>query len=225
MARHLSMPRVVVPPVPGLFSSFGLLCSDVEHHFTRTYLHDVRRAHRGELRALFDRMEGEARAQLASEGFAGDAVRIVRSADLRYPGQTYELTVPLDPFAPEPAWADAVAEAFAAEHARTYGHRAAPGVPVEFVGLRVVGRAVPQDPRVPHRVRVRPGDGGAPLGPRRAYFGRALGWRTAAVLRRGDLERPRAGPCIIEEYDATCLVPPGARAALDALGSITIDLT
>jgi len=44
------------------------------------------------------------------------------------------------------------------------------------------------------------------------------------VLRRSALETPRAGPCIIEEYDATCVVPPGASAALDALGNIVIDL-
>jgi len=168
-------------------------------------------------------MASDARALLAAEGFSGDAVRIGAWADLRYPGQTFELTVPLDPDRPGPGWAEGLAEAFAVEHERTYGHRADPGAPVEFASLRVVARGLPRHPRVPERVRVRRDDG-APPAARRAYFGRAHGWRETAVLRRSALETPSAGPCIIEEYDATCVVPPGASAALDALGNIVIDL-
>jgi N-methylhydantoinase A len=59
---------------------------------------------------------------------------------------------------------------------------------------------------------------------RSAYFGPELGWLDTPVLRRGALAQAQAGPCIVEEYDATCLVPPGARAALDGFGNIIIDL-
>jgi N-methylhydantoinase A len=67
----------------------------------------------------------------------------------------------------------------------------------------------------------------APLGPqapRRAYFGKAMGWLETPVLARADLAAPRRGPCIIEEYDATCLILPGATGALDGFGNILIDL-
>src|SRR2546428_7842668 len=75
MARQLEMRRIVVPPAPGLFSSFGLLFPDVEHHYVRTWR---RRARAGDTSALGDvlaRMESEARAQLVAEGLAGDAGR------------------------------------------------------------------------------------------------------------------------------------------------------
>jgi N-methylhydantoinase A len=65
----------------------------------------------------------------------------------------------------------------------------------------------------------------APTQPSRpAYFGRALGWRETAVIARAALATPRPGPAIIEEYDCTCLVPPGATASLDGFGNIIIDI-
>ncbi len=56
------------------------------------------------------------------------------------------------------------------------------------------------------------------------YFGPVLGWRETAIIDRPDLATPREGPCIVEEYDATCVVPPGARASLDRYGNIAIEL-
>jgi len=64
----------------------------------------------------------------------------------------------------------------------------------------------------------------APPPPRPAYFGPETGWMETPVLRRSDISGPRAGPLIVEEYDATCVVPPGAVAHLDAGGNIVIDL-
>jgi N-methylhydantoinase A len=60
--------------------------------------------------------------------------------------------------------------------------------------------------------------------PRRAYFGAAYGWIDTPILKRSDLATPRPGPVIIEEYDATCVIPPGASAALDPAGNILIQL-
>jgi N-methylhydantoinase A len=59
---------------------------------------------------------------------------------------------------------------------------------------------------------------------RRVYFGPSDGWRTTPILSRADLVSPREGPAVIEEYDATCVVPPGARVGLDASGNIVMDL-
>ena len=224
MAQMLSMKRVVVPLVPGLFSSFGLLCSDVEHHYTRTYMRSTQQLDFMELNTLLYSMEHEAYAQLAVDGFPAEAVRIQRWADLRYPGQTFELTVPVDAGELGLRSMAELAEAFAGQHERTYGHRAGPGEPVEFVNLRIVAQGIPNRPRLPQQIRVRRDDGDAPLSPRGVYFGRERGWRETAVLRRLDLRTPRQGPCIIEEYDATCIVPPDANAVLDRFGNIIIDL-
>jgi N-methylhydantoinase A len=223
MAAQLEMHRVVVPPAPGLFSSFGLLYSDVGHHYVRTWRGATRRLDLAALNEAWQRMEAEALAQLAREGFTGRAVRLRRSADLRYAGQSFELTVPVEP---GPLGTEAVAgleRAFGAEHERTYGHRAGPDEPVELVTLRVVAQGVPDRPRVPDRVAA-DRRGGPAAGERRAYFGPDSGWLAARILARGDLARPVAGPAVVEEYDATCLVPPGGRASLDEWGNIVIEL-
>ena len=223
ISSQLEMRRIVVPPAPGLFSSFGLLYADVEHHYVRTWRKLVREADPAGLGELLHRMEAGARAQLAGEGFPDDHVRLRRSADCRYQGQSFELTVPMADGPIDPATLAALAEAFGQEHERTYGHRAGAEEPVEIVSLRVIAQGVSDRPRVPETIRIdRPGGGDRPT--RRVYFGPGLGWRETPILDRPALAAPRVGPCIIEEYDATCVVPPGARATLDGNGNIAIEL-
>jgi N-methylhydantoinase A len=226
MARALEMTRVVIPPAPGLFSAFGLLYAEVEHHYVRTWRRRAQGLDPAELDGAFARLEDEARAQLAAEGFTGAAVRIDRSADCRYQGQSFELTVPVTEHV-------TIEETFGREHERTYGHRAGAEEPVEIVSLRVVGRGLSDRPRVPGRAQIdrdaRPG-GPGPRTPaaerlvRRVYFGPEAGWLATPILARADLATPREGPAVIEEYDATCVIPPGARAALDGWGNIVMDL-
>jgi N-methylhydantoinase A len=115
-------------------------------------------------------------------------------------------------------------EAFGQEHERTYGHRAGPEEPVELVSMQVVGLGLREGSGVPERVRPSRAEP-APPPPRPAYFGPERGWIETPVLRRSDLAGGRMGPLIVEEYDATCVVPPGASAKLDAGGNIVIDLT
>ena len=260
MARQLEMRRIVVPPAPGLFSSFGLLFADVEHHYVRTWRRRARSVEPSALADVLARMEAEARTQLAAEGFTGAAVRIRRSADCRYEGQSFELTVPVAGGPVEPSTLAGLDEAFGREHERTYGHRAGPDEPVEIVSLRVVGQGIPDRPRVPDVLRVDRSGPGSAGGSRRVYFGPDLGWRETPIIDRGDLVSRSApgspgqlrasgpgeseggvapfarragghvgaphgiGPCIVEEYDATCVVPPGARATLDEHGNIVIEL-
>jgi N-methylhydantoinase A len=219
MARALEIARVIVPPAPGLFSAFGLLYSEVEHHYVRTWRRRTRGLDPAALAGALERMEAEARAQLAAEGFSGAATRLARSADCRYAGQSFELAVPVPAGPLDAAAVAAVEEAFGREHERTYGHRAGADEPVEIVTLRVVGQGIADRPRVPGSVVIGRG-GGAPGTPRRVYFGREAGWLETPILARADLAIPRSGPAIVEEYDATCVIPPGARAALDAWGNI-----
>jgi len=225
MARALEMRRILIPPAPGLFSSFGLLYSDVEHHYVRTWRRPVRQVDAAELNQVWGRMEAEVLAQLKAEGFTGAAVRVRRSADCRYQGQSFELTIPLGAGPLDAAGLAALDEAFGREHERVYGHRAGPEEPVEIVNLRVVGQGIPAEPRVPAGVRL---DRGVAVGPatrRRVYFGPEEGWRETPILGRGDLAAPRVGPCIVEEYDATCVVPPGVKASLDGHGNIALEVS
>jgi len=214
MARALEMTRVVIPPSPGLFSAFGLLYSEVEHHYVRTWRRRTRGLDPAELGDAYARLEDEARAQLAAEGFSGAGVSIERSADCRYQGQSFELTVPMTSSLP-------IEEAFGREHERTYGHRAGPDEPVEIVSLRVVGKGLGERTRV---IAHPPAPAAHAPTVRRVYFGPQAGWLTTPILSRADLATPREGPAVIEEYDATCVVPPGARVQLDASGNIVMEV-
>jgi N-methylhydantoinase A len=224
MAESLHMTRVVVPPSPGLFSSFGLLYADVEYHYSRTFRRVLRQVDLRELDQAWDQLVAEARAQLAADGFDAAHMRIRRAANLHYQGQTFELTVPLTDGPLDTAALSALAEAFGQEHERTYGHRAGPEEPVEIVNMQVVGQGIPEHPRVPDHLHRLTTDAAHQHVSRRAYFGPRRGWLDTPVLRRVDLAVPCHGPCIIEEYDATCVIPPGARAQLDTYGNIMIDV-
>jgi N-methylhydantoinase A len=76
---------------------------------------------------------------------------------------------------------------------------------------------------VPERVQIGRGAAGG-AATRRVYFGRATGWLDTPILARADLATARSGPAIVEEYDATCVIPPGARAALDEWGNIAMTI-
>jgi N-methylhydantoinase A len=218
IAVELGIGRVIVPPMPGLFSAFGLLLADTEHHASRSL-----RMHQSDaalLQATLDELQQEAASQLMAEGFPTERQQIALSARARYVGQSSEIAVKLNS-------ADAVAilaelpEAFATEHERTYGFRAPPEEPVELMGIALVARGVPERPRLP--ARIPPAAMSVPSS-RRAWFA-STGWTEVPVTDRAGLAgETRAGPLIVQEYDATCLVPPGATATLDDFGNIRIAL-
>ena len=221
MASALGISRVLVPPSPGLFSSFGLLYANIEHHYSRTLRRVLRDADPAEIESAWVELETQATGQLRAERFDPERVHCRRSANLHYKGQIYELAVPA-PAGPVDARAlDALAEAFGAEHERTYGHRAGPEEPVELVNIQVVGYATSDQRRIPDRIDFQDGPDLAHSS-RSAYFGPETGWLETPVLPRAALEIARDGPCVIEEYDATCVVPPGATASLDEHGNIEI---
>jgi N-methylhydantoinase A len=225
MAEALMIRRVLIPPSAGVFSSYGLLYSEVAYHFTKTRKTLLSEIDATELGAILDDLEREARMRLAEDGFAPDRIELGRSAALHYQGQSFELEVPVPAGAIDKAVIAAIEEAYGVEHEKTYGHRAGADEPVELVTLKVVGRGIPDVPRAALAANAELPQGVVIAEPvRRAYFGPVHGWRDANVLNRADLAEPRMGPCIIEEYDSTCIVPPGARASLDRFGNIAIDM-
>ncbi len=222
MAQALGIAQVVVPPAPGLFSAFGLLSADVEHHLSRTFRALLREMDKAALNAAWAALAAEARRRLEADGFGEESVRIEREASLHYRGQTWELSVPAPDGPLDEAALAALDEAFGAEHERTYGHRAGPEEPVELVSIRVLGRGLRR--RVEPRIALPEASAAAAAPTRRAWFGPGTGWRDVPVLERTALREARAGPFIVEEYDATCVVPPGAHATLDAAGFIVMEL-
>ncbi len=224
MAAALGMKRIIVPPSPGLFSAFGLLYADLEHHYSRTLRRLTRDSDAHEIASAWGELEEQARDQLRRDGIADAHARIRRSAALHYKGQSFELVVGAPEGTIDDAYLAALAEAFAREHERVYGHRARPEEPVELVAVRVTGIGLRSGPSVPERVRPSRAEPD-PSPPRQVYFGPDHGWMETAIVRRSDLAgQAMSGPVIVEEYDATCVVVPGATAVLDNASNIVIEL-
>jgi N-methylhydantoinase A len=214
IAEALEMDRVIAPTSPGVFSALGLLFSTSEYDFAKTVTGD---GHRGAVAEAYEALELEATQTMVREGHEIGAIEITRFADMRYVGQAYELTVGVPSGRPEP---ELLAQSFADEHRRTYGHAA--DDPVQLVNVRIVARAKSND-RAAHNPGI-PGpaaNGDGPAKVREVVFD-GHGARTTPIVGRHALDTGMDGPLIVEEYDSTCVVPPGWRARLDELGNIEL---
>ena len=218
IADLLEMTTVVVPPNPGVFSAYGLLLSDIEQETARSHLALLSDTGPAALDALFRDLEAGLASEMAAEGHGAGDYAVRRIAELRYEGQAHELAVPVASGPDGLPDTGAMAAAFGDEHERTYGHRA-DAEAVESVTLRAVATvAVEKPPPQP-----RPGAEVSALA-RPAFFGPLAGRQAVPVVAREGLSAaPRNGPLIVEEYDATCVVPPGWTARLDAAQNIVLE--
>ena len=227
LAELLDIPTVVIPPRPGVLSTWGLLDTDIRATFVRTVGPGERRATDGatapRLESAWRELEAQARAWLDGEEVPGDRQRFERAADLRYEHQSFELTCPADA---GPVTAPALTEllaTFHAEHRRLYTYDL-PRAPIELVNLRVTAiGALPR--RAGTDLRAAGATlAGARTGERRAYF-RGAGWLATPRYARARLAPGMiiAGPAVIEQDDATPLVAPGFRARVDAAGNLILE--
>ena len=222
LAEELSIPQVIVPPIPGGFSALGLVASDIRRDYVKTFYARLDDADPARMEAMYEAMESQARAMLAQAAVPDARREITRAADCRYGRQAYELTVPVLSGPITRATLDRLAADFHAKHGVTYGH-ASPDEPVQLVNLRVsaLGRLGGLDLG---RVTGATGQAVAPAGERAAYF-KETGLVPCEVLPRDGLppgfERP--GPLIIEAMDTTIVVPPGWRCRADAHGFILLE--
>jgi N-methylhydantoinase A len=185
LAEDLGCRTVLVPPIAGLFSAMGLLHARPEFHEVRAVHLDARSVEAAELDLIF----GELEERL-------DGVELVRSAELRYDGQTWEIEVE----ASDPVDVEALIASFEDEHERLYGVRGEPGAPIDIRALRLaaLGPARPL-------VRLRLADGFAPAAESRTTVLGILPVRSRASIR----ETPEPGPLLVDEYDTTVVVRPG----------------
>ena len=221
MARDLGIKRVVVPPAPGLFSAVGLLEAQPEHHFVQTYFSRTFQDDAGAIRDAYQGMEARAAKALEEQSYDASEFTWHRSADLRYVGQAHELTVEVPASTLSPDDLVALGDAFGDEHERTYGHKAE-DEPMEIVNLRVTTRSSTSNSRPEGLV---PTTGHHEGTRREAYFGPEHGLLPTPVVTRSDIKgEGRRGPLIVEEYDATVLVPPDCTALLDQWHNLVIEI-
>ena len=222
VAEQLGIKKVVIPPLPGLFSALGLLFAEIEHHLVRTYYADPIHPDFSRLSALASDLSGEAGATLQDEGYNADQRIVALSADLRYVGQDHALTLPLGGPVLDAATVVDLKVVFEAEHERIYGYRSE-REDVQIVGLRCVGRGLS-----PHRTlsaRLNIVAPGPPVGgSRNCYFGPKHEWIATEIVSRASLaSRPITGPAIVEEDSSATIINPGWRATLDTWSNIVVE--
>lgn len=222
MAAALDIRRILVPPAPGLFSALGMLFPDTEHHYVRTFKTPLEGLDSTALDAAFAPLVAEAKRALAEDGYAAEAMRFDRHADLRYQGENSELTLPVRADGPP---AEVLRADFDVAHEATYGYHSAEEV-TEIVNLRLVARGLSSAPRVPDRLGISAALGSRqPSGSRAVYFGPDLGWTDTPIISRAALgEDWQPGPVLVEEYDSTTVVPPQARVRSTVWGVLEIEL-
>ncbi|MFZ4531541.1 MAG: hydantoinase/oxoprolinase family protein [Alsobacter sp.] len=220
MASLLGMTRILVPPIPGVFSGLGMLFPDVEHHYSQTAKRLLGDLDPDGLRAQFQSIIADGRAALALEGIAPDLMVFEPGLDLRYAGANSELMLSIDLAS---LAAESLRAAFEDVHEAQFGYRSAEEK-VEIVNVRLVARGLSRERSVPEAVRHT--HSAASLGKQRTvYFGPG-GHVTTRIAGRNELAHQEwtPGPLLIEEYDSTTVVPPGARARRTTWDTIEVEL-
>ena len=223
LAADLGIPRVVVPEAPGVFSALGLLWADLRADFSATVRRNVSAEHAGELQAALARVEAEAQAWLEREKVPAARRALLRSAEMRYPLQNYEINVPLPAGKVDAAWIKRACEAFHAAHERLYSYCDRDEA-VQLVNLRVaaVGRTDRPKPRALERGGA--AAQGALKARRKVHFQSSGRFVDCPIYERGRLRAGNRiqGPAVIEQADSTIVVPPSFNALIDAHGRIAM---
>jgi len=222
LANALNIKRVIIPLYPGIASAFGMLSADVRHDYVQTQISVSDKLDLERMNATYLDMETNATGQLRDEGLEDESIKLLRLADMRYLGQSYELSVPVPDGGVTVEVISNLVTDFHRSHERAYGYNRA-DEQVEFVNLRLV--ALGKLPRTeiggewPAK-----GDPPSPYGHRRVFFG-GQAYNTPVYRRENLLQaRPLMGPAIIEQLDSTTIVPPGDRATVEQGGNIIIEL-
>jgi N-methylhydantoinase A len=221
IAAELMVKKTIVPPLPGLLSAVGLLFGGVEHRDARTCQLSGARLTVEAIEELLNQMRKEMNNQFACENFALDQVKFTADVEIRFLGQASQIYLPVgsDRFSAETL--KRVEKEFREEHQRLYGHGSDPDNPIEIVAVRLIGRAA-----IHHgKSHLYPGERVDAQGSnsRRAYFGGKWGMIDTPVVSRRQLDKPMTGPSLIDEYDSTTVVPPGAKVWRDDFQNLIIE--
>ena len=219
--RDCEVPTLVVPQAPGIFSATGLLGTDLKRDSSLTLLRPIEELDVEEIEGAFAGLEETGADELAREEMPRERIAFVRQVDMRYVGQSFELTIPLAEGAFDIAQSGALRERFHAEHDRVYGF-SAPAEAVELVSLRLttVGRIEKLPLRALERFEGTP----APKEHRQVFFAEAGGFVECPIHDRYALGAGAsfAGPAVVEELDSTVVVHPGFGVEIDDVGNLLI---
>ena len=212
LSRELGIGHVMIPRNPGVLSAFGMIISDVK----KDYSHPLFKTDEGigyeSLVDAFEPLELRGIEDLREEGFEDERIVLVRSLDMRYRRQSYELNVP---------FSESFLPAFHESHFKRYGH-CHREEQVEIVNLRLEGVGITDKPPIPSLHGNSSGMDDSVLGESQVYFDGME--RDALVYERDGLAAGDAidGTALVTEYTSTTLIPPGYRAVVDRYGDLVI---
>jgi N-methylhydantoinase A len=217
IADELGMRTVVVPPMPGNFSAFGLLVADVRRDFVRTRVSTVDLLSPADIRAMLAGLLEDGERELATAGFPPARRRFAATLDMRYSGQSFELSVPVDLDLDDLA---KIVKAFETVYEIRYGGTTT--APVEIVSYRVAAWGLSDKPVLPPVDAEGRTIATATVGTRPVIFD-----GTTHSVPLIDRERMPpgvavAGPAVIEEAGSSTIVPPGWSIELDRIGCLVL---
>jgi N-methylhydantoinase A len=222
LAQALGIPRVILPAAAGVTAAIGLLAAEVRFDVARTYVRRLDAVDPARLGRMYAEMAQQAMEVVRESAVAGE-IAVMRSADARYVGQGYELTVPVPPGELDAGALIRVRAAFDQVYAARYGYANA-REPVEVVTWKL--SAAGGSARIA-LAKAQTEDGGRAMkGERRAYFPEARGYVDTPVYDRYALAAGArlTGPAIVEERESTTVLPPGATASVDEYANLIVEV-
>jgi len=221
IAKDMSIPRVVIPTAPGVFSARGTLTMNLVHTYARTYTRVLATLDAGELESIFREMETEAMATLTAEGMTRDKIEFARSMDMGYESQHYSIETPVPAGEIKEASKKDFAESFERIHEAKYGHRIQAPLVISNVRLKAMGimKDIPVA-EIKKGKRIPPGT----VKPARKVYLDG-GFVDASIYERAGLTcgNTITGPAIVEEPFHTTVVMPGQTLEVDRFGNLIIN--
>jgi N-methylhydantoinase A len=231
LAASLNIPTVLVPRTPGVLSALGMLVADLVKDYSQTVMlridplgstkgsHKNQNHIQGELAAALQThlrpLEDRGLKDLIAEGVNAADISFSQALDVRYVGQSHELTVPVVP-------GTDIISGFHRAHDKRFGHQH-PDEPIEIVNVRVIARGALTKPRFPVAPRGKSDPSEARIGQKTVYFGPKSPLETQLFQR----ERLRpghslSGPAVVFQLDTTTVIPPGWYAQVDPYHTLII---
>ena len=223
LCAEMQIPLLIVPPSPGTASALGLLVTDLRHEFSLTRIMGQGHEDVVTIQSIFDGMQADGRAVLAREGLGAAQMSFSRQVEMRYEGQSHEIAIDFPDGAIDETALQIIRSRFHAEHDRTYGH-GYPDQPTELVNFRLTAVGQIVRPRL-REISTANGDvRQAAKSARPVYLGTLGDFVSTMVYDRTKLAAGHSfsGPAIVEEMDATTLVPPGFTVEVDRWGNLLL---
>ena len=223
LAEEIDVPTTIIPRSPGTTSAMGLLVTDLKHDYSTTLIQHVDQLDTAAVEETYRELEAQGGASLEREEVRPEDISFLRQVDMRYVGQSYELTVPLPAERLDAPKIDRVLEQFHIEHDRAYGY-SAPEEPVEFVNLRLTAIGKIAKPRLRELESNNTDTAAAQKATRSVYFAESNGYIECPIYDRYLLGPScvLTGPAIVEEIDSTTVIHPGYRAQVDRFGNLIL---